>query len=352
MFGSSGWWRVPCPGVFPVIDWLTLILPLEGLPVGLRRALVAYRDRVAGQVIRVAPGGEVSWRAYERASIRSDSHVLTVHVGERLELYGSPARSAGLPNNVFGPCDLGVCAEAHVAAVEAALGFGLPRDGWRVSRVDVTENYDLGGPSAVRQALAVLRHAAGGRYVLRDTGDTVYWGKRSGGRAGKAYAKGPHLLRQVSRGEAVASLEDVALAHRLLRLELTVGRKALGRLGVVDPFGSLVDWSGEHVRYFAALVGGCEVVSMDALFSRVLAVAPTERQGLAALGTLGRVRLEGVEVVKASLPARTWHRHKSILFAAGLSWADLSAGRVVELRRAPLLLGAPVCSWDELRRVA
>lgn len=340
-----------------LLDWLTMILPLDVVPPGVALALREYRDSAGAQIMRIAPGGVVSWRTWERQSIRSDSHHLTVHVGERLELYGSPARSAGLPNNVFGSTDMRECAESHVSLAESVLGVPLPRVGWHLSRVDVTANYDLGGASAVRQALAVLRHASGGRYQLRDSSETVYWGKRgAGGRVGKAYAKGPHLLRQVSRGEAEASADEVAAAMGLLRLELTLGRVALRRLGLLDPF-CRVDvsrWMVEHEGYFARLIGGCEVVSMDSLFDRVSSVAPSEGQARAALATLGRIRVEGVEVVKRSIPHRTWHRHKSILFAAGLSWSDLASGSVVPLRKVPLVLGSPVVSWAELvsRRAA
>lgn len=329
-----------------------MILPLDGLAPGVLSALLSYRASAQGQVIRLTAGGELVWRSWTRESIRSDSHQLTVHVGERLELCGSPARSAGLSSNVFGSDDLRECAEFHVSLAERSLGVSLPRVGWHVSRVDVTQNFDLGGPSAVRQALAVLRHASGGRFTLRDAAETLYWGKRGGGgRMGKAYAKGPHLLRQCSRGEAVASPLECELALRLLRLELTLGRKALERLGVRDPFGSF-DGSLilEHRKYFSSLIGGCEVVSMDSLFQRVVDVAPSEGQARAALATLGRVRVEGVEVVKASMPSRTWHRHKKLLFSAGLSWADLASGRILELRRAPLVLGDPVLSWADLSR--
>ena len=335
-----------------VLDWLTMILPLSNVSPVVAGALRDYRERSGSQVLKIEPGGVVAWRTWQRQSIRSDSHALTVFVGERLELYGSPARSMGLSDNVFGSDDLRLCAEAHVALAESVMGVALPRVGWHLSRLDVTHNYDLGGPSAVRQALAVLRHASGGRYALRDSGDTIYWGRRgSGGRMGKAYHKGPHLLRQVSRGEAVASGDRVAAAMALLRLELTLGRVALRRLGWLDPFGCSVSVEGllfEHEKFFSGLIGGCEVVSMDTLFERVVGVAPTPGQGRAALATLGRVRIEGVEVVKASIPARTWHRHKNILFAAGLSWSDLASGSVVPLRRVPLVLGAPVVSWESL----
>lgn len=335
-----------------MLDWLTMILPLEALPEDGLRALLQYRERSQGQLIKLTAGGEVVWRSWTREAIRSDSHRLTLHIGERLELCGSPARSAGLPSNVFGSDDLGICAASHVSLASRALGVDLPRQGWHVSRVDVTQNYDLGGASAVRQALAVLRHASGGRYTLRDAAETLYWGKRgAGGRVGKAYAKGPHLLRQCSRGEADATSEQCELAQGLLRLELTLGRKALQRLGVVDPFApSDVSMVTEHYNYFSALIGGCEVVSMDSLFETVVRLAPSEGQARAALCTLSRIRIEGVEVVKASMPKRTWHRHKSLLFAAGLSWSDLSAGRVLELRRAPLVLGDPVLSWADLSR--
>lgn len=332
-----------------------MILPLEGVSEVVQARLRAWRSEHCGQVLRISADGELEWRVWARESIRSDSHQLTLHVGERLELYGSPARSAGLPHNVFGSGDLAECARSHLDLASSVLGCSLPSVGWHVSRVDVTSNYDLGSAAGVRQALAVLRHASGGRYILRDAAESVYWGKRgAGGRSGKAYAKGPHMAREVSAGRAVLSFDELGLCDRLLRLELTLGRVALRRLGIFDPFGS-VDGSlfdAEHERFFSALVGGCEVVSMDSLADRVLVVAGSRGSAHAALATLARVRVEGVEVVRASMPSRTWHRHKKVLFGAGLSWADLASGRVVELRRAPLVLGSPVRSFADMRFVA
>jgi len=76
----------------------------------------------------------------------------------------------------------------------------------------------------------------------------------------------------------------------------------------------------------------------------------SEGQALAAYRTWGLIKMVGQEEAKLSMPVRTWHRHKGLLFAAGLSWADFSAGNVVPFRRKTILIGEPVESWDDIRK--
>lgn len=86
------------------------------------------------------------------------------------------------------------------------------------------------------------------------------------------------------------------------------------------------------------------------MIDRMVAAAPTEGQGKAAARTWAVIQSVGWQAAKDSMPKRTWYRHLKIIKAAGFSDADISAGRVVNLRR-PLLL-QPVSSWDELRKMA
>lgn len=84
----------------------------------------------------------------------------------------------------------------------------------------------LNSLAEVRQALVYLRNAEGGRLRIKQiSGDTVYWNSTSRYKKGKAYAKGPHLLYQMSRkekiGAGVTNQLEMELASRLVRINLT-----------------------------------------------------------------------------------------------------------------------------------
>lgn len=107
-----------------------------------------------------------------------------------------------------------------------------------------------------------------------------------------------------------------------------------------------------HAGYFEQMIGKVEVVEMDNLLEQLEAVAKTKGQALAAYRTWSLVRAIGMRETQASMPYRTWMRHKRILFDAGLTWADLQASNVVPFRRRCIVLGSPVRSWAEIGGVA
>ena len=107
-----------------------------------------------------------------------------------------------------------------------------------------------------------------------------------------------------------------------------------------------------HADYFSNFIKEVEVVEMDRLLESLEKVASSKGQARAAYRTWSLVKSIGMREAEASMPRRTWYRHRKLLFDAGLSWADLQRANVVPLRRRPILLGEPVRSWEELESCA
>lgn len=332
-----------------LIDWLTLRLGPEHIPLSLRTALESRN----GLVLGVNPDGTLLWRKPMRESVRSDSHQITIEIGHSLRIYGSPARTVH-QNNMFGSGDPVTCALDMLAFASRHTDMPFPVNDWDCTRMDVTLNYDLGGPTEVRQALNQLRHAEGGRFQVRTSAETVYWGSvRSALRSGKAYHKGPHLRYQLRRDQCVVNDEELTMADRVLRLELSL-KSQFWRERATKRWLDYTEADLEklHEEYFGNLIGSTEVTEMDDLLQRFEQVAPTEGQALSAYRTWTLIKAVGVRTTQDSMPRATWYRHKKIMFDAGLSWADFHDRKVVEFRRRPLILGQPVRCWEDLRRVA
>lgn len=304
------------------------------------------------RIMKISADGAIEWEVAARENIRSDSHQITIQVASDFTVTGSPAR-INQTNNVFGDGDPSRCAIKMIAFAEKNLGITLPRDlpKWRCTRIDITHNYDMGAAAQVRQALGYLRHAEGGRYQLRTMSESVYWSAGSSTRSAKAYHKGPHLQRQVSRGEAEALDWQIETAHRLLRLEASL-RSQFWRERSHKPWYTWTedDCDKAHSDYFAQLIGeSLEVVIMgEQELKAKLFEMTTEGQALASFRTWALIKTVGCREAQDSMPKATWHRHKKLLFAAGLTWSDLQAQNVVPLRRVPLIIGQPVRSWEDV----
>lgn len=346
-----------------LIDWITASLDQELCPdwVGWR-VLRTWGDRI----LRVDASGHVVWETAAWDSVRSDSHQVMMHANRgSLRVQGSPARAMGLGDAVFGSGDGGrdlcCCLVAMLGHISRAIRvFPMPSPRlFRVSRVDVTGNYRMSSLSSVRVALSELRGVEGGRYrVSQQAGDTVYWSHLSRYRSGKAYAKGPHL-RYMMRSKGYVGYQytedEITLAEQILRLELRLGSKFWNEYP--KPWYS-VRWDELqccHSGYFERMLGsesmGEAVRGVDMCFvEKCVNVAPSVGQGKAAARTWAVIQSCGWQAARDSMPKSSWYRHLSILRAAGLGDADISAGRVISLRR-PLVLH-PVTSWAELRDAA
>lgn len=333
-----------------MIDWLTL--KVDAMELG--EEVIRRLRELSGRVVKLDAQGAIEWESVARENIRSDSHQVTVCMGGELTICGSPARVMGT-SNVFGSGDIRECAAAMIGFVSSQVGVLLPTvDRWRSTRVDVTHNYDLGSLANVRAALLALRHAEGGRYQLRTAAESVYWSVRSAVRSGKAYAKGPHLAYARKQGTQECTDEEIEVANRFLRLELSL-RSQYWREHAAKRWceHSEQDLDELHEKYFEQLVGGLEVTEMCDVQKRCIQAAidlgKSEGQGKAAFAHWCLIKAEGFERARELTAPSTHRRHVKVLREAGLSWADFQAGRVVPIRRTPLVLAQPVRSWSEVR---
>jgi hypothetical protein len=339
-----------------LIDWLSLFVPFDALSPETVSAVVLLGDRLQ----RYCPQtGEVKLDTPAWQSVRSDSHQLALKVGAHgLYVNGSPARCMGDGCAVFGSpgaMDVRACALAMIALAGRSLGQALPVDltVWKVTRMDITGNLALQDLPEVRQALAYLRGTEGGRYRVSQTaGDTVYWSSRSQLRAGKAYAKGPHMQylarkRADYTGRAYSDEELYALA-RVLRLELSL-KAQWWRERAPCPWHEMSEaaLTAQWAEYFGRMVGAVEMTDENEMLTRVLEVAPTEGQGRAAYAMWCMIKAQGWQWTRDNTSRPTYYRNAAILRAAGLGDSDLSSGQVIPLRRRALVL-EPVRSFAAL----
>jgi len=343
-----------------LIDWLTIRLPLDDS--ALSQVLASRIADCLGVTVSIDCYGVEKWRkvSLDLEALRSDSVGLFWSVtadgdSQRyLSVGGSPASLLNAGVNVFGSLDIRKGAEVLRSAASKALNAILPPiERWQCRRIDVTANYNLGNSAQVKQALRLLLSTDAPRRRTnsdRKGGDSVYWNPSSDLRAAKAYHKGAHLRHQKSKGNIEASEELLTLADKLLRLELKLGARWCRRLK--KPWLELTfkDLADEHHSFFTALIGGgLEVSDMGTLLHELEKVSPSAGQALAAHRTFALIKVLGYSQTKDSMPKTTFFRHCSFLRLAGLSSADLCAGKVIELRRRNLILGEDVNSWDELK---
>jgi II/X family phage/plasmid replication protein len=333
-----------------MIDWLTLRLPTGRLP---HSALDTLRDQQS-VLSKTTAAGELQWRTTTREPLRADWYRLEWHLNEhRLQLSGSPARLQH-PNNVFGESDPQRCALAMIDFFARHMAISLPAGValWGCTRLDVTLNFQLGNEVEVSHALRSMRDVSGGRLRVSLRNGTVYWNAGSKLRSGKAYGKGPHLAYQIRKGLAWAQPEQVVLCNRMLRLELSL-RSQFWRERAARPWHK---WTArgleeEHKLYFAPMIGALQVVDTNDLLQRLQQLS-SKGAAAAAYNTWLAIRAEGLDRVRARTSSATFHRHKQLLFEAGLTWAELQSSILVPLRSRSIEIGHPVCSWRELREAA
>ena len=339
-----------------LIDWVSLKFPLHSFS----RDQVHQLRSITDRIVRFCPKtGDVKYETCAWDSIRSDSHQVSFQVGStHLKIQGSPARVFGDGDAVFGSgssseLDISGCVLAMAKHASSILNVLLPTDlsNYSVTRIDVTSNLLLDSLSEVRSALTILRGCEGGRYrVSQQAGDTVYWSHSSALRSGKAYAKGPHLhyLTKKLRNYTgrIYSEDEINLSNRLLRLELKLGNEFFRR----NDWKLLKakDIKNQWDNYFMRMIGNSEITKDNDIKTRIFEVAPTEGQARSAYGCWSIIGNEGWERAKEMYTKPTWYRHLKIIRNAGLSDADISAGKIVPLR-AKIIEARHVLSWEELR---
>lgn len=341
-----------------LLDWVSFRVSLDHFSDVQRQHLRCLTDRI----MRFCPRtGEIRYETCSWDTIRSDSHQLSFQVGScDLRIQGSPARVIGDGDAVFSSgasaqLDLWGCVKAMSRTASKILEVILPTDAnaYTVTRVDVTGNLLLPGLLAVRDALRVLRDCEGGRYrVSQQAGDTVYWSHKSRHRSGKAYAKGPHLAYLMNHKNYDGrrySEQEIEQAKSLLRLELKLGRAFFEKHFWRDmtPERLKEQWND----YFLRMIGDTDMRNDRDIQQRVMAAAETEGRGKAAYVCWLLIRSQGWEVARESFNKATWYRHLKVLRAAGLGDADISAGKVVPLRRR-IIEAQIVSSWADLNKAA
>jgi II/X family phage/plasmid replication protein len=361
-----------------MIDWLTARIDLDRFPEEDRLILLGLSDwvcRFSGEtpppsnpdeapVIQIS-AGDVRYLTKAWDSVRSDSHGVVCRVTpSSLWLQGSPARCIGDGDAVFSSGasaaeDVGGCLHRMVYFLLGQVRVEHRPDlaAWDVTRVDITRNLMLDSLAEVRQSLAYLRNAEGGRYrVNQPDGDTVYWNKNSRYKKAKAYAKGPQLIFQQKKpeyhGRRYTELE-VIQASKLIRLELTIFKrywtKTLGLSGWQQLTPTVLQ--DEWREYFGQLLGHT-IMNDEELRKRVEAVAPTAGQAKAAYNCWYLIKSMGWEMARENHTKSTWYRNLGILKSAGLKVTDLGNGKIIPFRVQKLVLGREVSSWSDLRRAA
>lgn len=159
------------------------------------------------------------------------------------------------------------------------------------------------------------------------------------------------------KGNIECTEEVLTLADNLLRLELKLGARWFRRLHEAGHDWQTLKFSAleyQHREFFSKLIGdsAIEVNDMGTLLLELEKVCPTKGRALAAHRTFALIKTIGYTQTKDSMPKTTFYKHCEFLRAAGLSSADLCAGKVLELRKRSLVLAEPVTSWEQIRKAA
>lgn len=340
-----------------MIDWLTLRLSFDRLPESVRDNL----SRFTGRLTCCNPQGEILWQKvhFDFEELRSDSQGLFWQVqgsasGEMMMVIGGSPASLEHGCNLFGSGDVRHCANVLIKAACKSLGTPLARlEQWECRRLDQTENYLLASYKECKQALRALLGADAARTKASSTkGDTVVWNAGSDLLSGKAYHKGPQLMKLQNKGRVSLNFEQMEAANKVLRLELKLGARWFRR-----HTGNWFDLTSEqltqiHSDYFSRFFGSVEVADMGKLLDLLREVAPTEGQALAAHKTWAMIKAVGYEQTKGGMSSTTWYRHIDLLRKAGISDADLCAGNILPFRQKTIVFDQPVTNWGDLLRLA
>lgn len=356
-----------------LIDWLTLRFPLVEKDLG--SALYSRIRDCMGFVTATDSKGKILWEKHclDLSVLRSDSPGLFWMItadGDSTRYLTIGASPSSLENkgvNVFGSDDIQYCAKVLIHVAEKALKSILPNFAkWQCRRLDVTGNYDMGSSGQVKEALhQLLSTDAPRRKANSDKrgGDTVYWNPTSDIKMGKAYHKGAHLRMQQRKGNIEIEEKFLKLSDNLLRLELKLGarwfRRLLGRTGAISGEHGWVNIKPVHLDFlhrdfFSKLIGDkrIQVNDMGTLLDELLNVAASPGHAKAAHMTFAVIKCNGYVHTKSIMPAATFYRHTALLRLAGLSSADLCAGRVLEFRQRGLVLESPINDWSDIRMAA
>lgn len=90
---------------------------------------------------------------------------------------------------------------------------------------------------------------------------------------------------------------------------------------------------------------------MDKLLEKLIETAPSIGYARAAHYTYMLINKNGYEHTKLSMPERTFRKHRQYLKAAGLSEADITSAKIIELRKRKIIELQPVNDWQHLQQL-
>jgi II/X family phage/plasmid replication protein len=309
-----------------VIDWLTFVAPLE-------HDASERGPFFGGEVIATKPdpthpdGVAIEWGCLKRRAIEG-SYSTRIQVRSEFDEAGRRALwVSGNPSkwfqghNVFGSQDLhGLVLEmlARVCFERGVSPSASERAAWaageiRLSRVDVTESFDLGSLARVRSALrsldssANLKHRGRGHFF----GDSLTFGKGSRRWSLTLYAKGSEIEVHGGLPLHVAESSVPAFAAGLLRAEVRLLGLELKGLGLEY----VKAWSDTtalelHGRMIAGLqISEASMIEADAL------------DGLPGRLQLAYQAWKTGQDLRATLARNTFYRYRTELLKHGIDIA-------------------------------
>ena len=331
------------------VDWLTVTQehPAGGLP-----------QVDAGVVWAADADGVIEWRTV-KAVKHAGSYETSLSIkcdGHRVTFSGNVSRF-GRPDNLFG-FTVAECIERanRVLAVYSLPPF-TPGEriermrkgdidyqwtGARISRIDLTANYEAGSAEAAHLVMQYLGTQHNGRKSGRvlGSGETVDWGAGSRRQYWKAYVKHAELERHQSRGAEVdPRVMEFCRDRGIVRFEGTVRSNALTELGCAFLGDYESGWAmGQLVRLFNEHSG---VMTRAQRSTDDLDELPRHLRATA------RDYLAGMDC-RQTLSRPTFYRHRNELLAFGLDIAIRNVSPFVPRVRVVELARAEVPSWYQL----
>jgi II/X family phage/plasmid replication protein len=337
-----------------VIDWLTFLAPC------------AHSKAIdGGQVLSIAPSGELEWMSRKRASVRgSFDTCLTIrsatHTPEPLthvEVSGNPVKFFQ-GHNLWGSDDLHGLVVHTLEHLVARGDLGLSptaddRHRWlvgdvRLTRVDQTSTYQLDHRADVlawlraAEQTAHLAHRGRGQLVK---GSTLYFGQHSRRWSLKLYSKGQEIRDKGHRQEMILELPHaLAWADRALRAELVMRSMELRRLEL-DMVSSWIPVDGVDSAVTARLLhdrlGAMTMNTVSHLPASVLdTLKPTLRMAYQSW--------ESGADLRSIVSRPTFYRYRAELLPHGVDIAALNPkekSNVIPLVRVLEAVPAQVPDW-------
>jgi II/X family phage/plasmid replication protein len=309
-----------------VIDWLTFVAPLEHDP-------GEGGPFYAGEVLSTVPdpthpdGVALEWGVLKRRAIegsysaRIQVQSTTDEAGRRaIWVSGNPSKWFQ-GHNVFGSDDLqGLALEmlSRVCSERSVTPTAAERAAWaageiRLSRVDVTESFDLRSLARVRSALrsldssANLKHRGRGHFF----GDSLTFGKGSRRWSLTFYAKASEIEAHGGLPLHVAESSVPAFAAGLLRAEVRLLGLELKRLGL-EYVSAWSDTTAAEVH--GRTLSGLQISEASMIEADVLEGLPGRLQ------VVYQSWRDGHDL-RAMLPRKTFYRYRLQLLAHGVDIA-------------------------------